>query len=362
MSRWKKKADEKKISKWKISEHSTDHLLKAKSFVGGLLDLRKSEKLYRTYVKGVRNAALYNDEDKVYVDYKLDGTTTGRLSCTAYNAAKSMGVSFHTLPRDTENNIRSIFVPPPGFRFITVDYSSMELRVLAHIAKVYKMQKAFKDGIDLHKYTGSLLFNKSQDKVTKQERQVAKATSFLIVYGGSKFQLSEIMRIPIKKADRIIEAYKEVYPGIFTYMNFIERFIRENKYAYSIFGRRRHLPDIDSRNFSVASKAVRQGINFTIQSTASDILVCSLIGIAEKLKEENMQTRIVSTVHDSLEVISPEEEVDKTCRIIHNEMVNYPYIKKNFDLYFDVPFDIEVLVGNSFGDGEEYVFESLNDN
>ena len=321
MSKWKKKADEKKISKWKISEHSTGHLKQAKSFVGGLLDLRKSEKLYRTYIKGVRNAALYNDEDKVYVDYKLDGTTTGRLSCTAYNATKSMGVSFHTLPRETENNIRSIFVAPPGFRFITVDYAAMELRVLSHIAKEYKMQKAFKEGVDLHRYTGSLLFNKSQEAVTKQERQLAKTTSFLIVYGGSKFQLSDIMRIPLRKADKVIESYKEVYPGIFEYMEFIEKFIRKNKYAYSIYGRRRNLPDIDSKNYSVASKAVRQGINFTIQSTASDILVCSLMGIDNKLKEEGMQTRIVSTVHDSIEIISPDEEVDKACKIIYNEML-----------------------------------------
>ena len=362
MSRWKKKADEKKISKWKISEHSTDHLLKAKSFVGGLLDLRKSEKLYRTYVKGVRNAALYNDEDKVYVDYKLDGTTTGRLSCTAYNATKSMGLSFHTLPRETKNNIRSIFVAPPGFRFITVDYASMELRVLAHIAKEYKMQKAFKDGIDLHKYTGSLLFNKSQDKVTKQERQVAKTTSFLIVYGGSKFQLSEIMRIPLRKADKVIETYKEVYSGIFQYMDFIEKIIMKNKYAYSIFGRRRNLPDIESKNYAVAAKAVRQGINFTIQSTASDILVCSLIGIAKKLEERGMKTRIVSTVHDSLEIISPDDELDEACKIIHNEMVNYPYIRKHFGISFDVPLEIEILVGDSFGDGEEYFIESINDN
>ena len=362
MSRWKKKADEKKISKWKISEHSTDHLLKAKSFVGGLLDLRKSEKLYRTYVKGVRNAALYNDEDKVYVDYKLDGTTTGRLSCTAYNAAKSMGVSFHTLPRETKNNIRSIFVAPPGFKFITVDYASMELRVLAHIAKEYKMQKAFKEGVDLHRYTGSLLFNKSQDEVTIQERQVAKTTSFLIVYGGSKFQLSDIMRISLRKADKVIEAYKEVYPGIFQYMEFIEKFIRKNKYAYSIFGRRRNLPDIESKNYAVAAKAVRQGINFTIQSTASDILVCSLIGINNRLEEEGLRTRIVSTVHDSLEVISPEDELDRVCSIIHDEMVNYPYIKKHFGLSFDVPLEIEILVGDSFGDGEEYFVESINDN
>ena len=174
--------------------------------------------------------------------------------------------------------------------------------------------------------------------------------------------MSDIMRISLRKADKVIEAYKEVYPGIFQYMEFIEKFIRKNKYAYSIFGRRRNLPDIESKNFAVASKAVRQGINFTIQSTASDILVCSLIGISRKLEERGMKTRIVSTVHDSLEIISPKDEVDEACSIIYDEMVNYPYIKKHFGLSFDVPLGIEILVGNSFGDGEEYFIESTNDN
>ena len=353
MSKWKHRDEGKKISKWRISQLTTAALKEAKSFVKELLELRKSEKLYRTYIQGVRKATENNGCDKIYVDYKLDGTITGRLSCAAYTAKKSKGVSFHTLPRETENNIRSIFVAPEGYKFITVDYSAMELRVLAHIAKEYNMQKAFIEGRDLHSYTGSLLFNKNEKDVTKGERQISKTVSFLIVYGGGAFNLAETTGIRLKKAEKIIEAYKNVYPGIFKYMEFIEAFIKKNGYAYSIFGRRRNLPDIRSKNFSVVNKAVRQGINFTIQSTASDVLVCSLLGIVEKFKQKGMKARIISTVHDSIEAIAPSEEVDEACRIIHDEMVNYPYIRKNFGIEFSVPLDIEILVGESFGDGEE---------
>ena len=353
MTKWRHRDESKKISKWRVSELTTPALKSARNFVKQLLDLRKSEKLYKTYIQGVRKAAKFNGCDKIYVDYKLDGTITGRLSCTAYTAQESKGVSFHTLPRETENNIRSIFVAPDGYKFITVEYSAMDLRVLAHVAKEYNMQKAFIEGRDLHSYTGSLLFNKKEGDVTKEERQIAKTVSFLIVYGGGAFNLAETMGIRLKRAEKIIEAYKNVYPGIFKYMEFIEAFIKKNGYAYSIFGRRRNLPDVASRNRTVANKAVRQGINFTIQSTASDVLVCSLLGIVEKFKQKGMKARIVSTVHDSIEAIAPADEVDEACRIIYDEMVNYPYIKKTFGIDFSVPLDIEVLVGESFGDGEE---------
>ena len=103
-------------------------------------------------------------------------------------------------------------------------------------------------------------------------------------------------------------------------------------------------------------------MSFLISHPESDILVCSLIGISDELEKRGMKTRIVSTVHDSLEIISPDEEISEACEIIYNEMVNYPYIKKHFGLSFNVPLEIEILVGDSFGDGEEYFVESINDN
>tara|TARA_R110002051_G_scaffold207372_2_gene272814 strand:+ start:6682 stop:7809 length:1128 start_codon:yes stop_codon:yes gene_type:complete len=346
--KWGHRDEGKKISKSVIASKTTEELRGSRDFIQGLLDLRKSQKLEKTYIKGTQNALEYTGNGKVYVDYRLDGTATGRLSCAAYNAGKPMGVSFHTLPRETETNIRSMFIAPKDHAFITVDYAAMELRVLAHVAKEGSMQTAFNSGQDLHTYTARLLFNK--DVITKEERQIAKTVSFLIVYGGGAFNLAETMRIPMSRADHIIDSYKDVYPGVFEYMEFVNNYIKANGYAYTIFGRRRNLPDVASPDFSVVNRAFRQGLNFTIQSTASDILLGGLLGISRSLLNNNLAGRIVSTVHDSIELVCPLDEIQEVCEIVYNELVNYPYIKEIFNIYFDVPMAIDTEVGTSFGE------------
>ena len=160
MGKWNYRDEGKKISQALLREKSTEDLRISQNFINGLLELRKSQKLEKTYIKGTANAIAYNESPKVYVDFRFDGTVTGRLSCAAYSAKKAMGVSFHTLPRDTKNNIRSLFIAPKGYKFITVDYAAMELRVLAHIAQEGNMQTAFNNGEDLHTYTARMLFNK----------------------------------------------------------------------------------------------------------------------------------------------------------------------------------------------------------
>jgi DNA polymerase-1 len=319
VANWKHRDEGKRISKSVVASKSTEDLLEAKRFIKGLLDLRKSQKLTKTYIEGTKKAIEYNDVSKVFVDFRFDGTATGRLSCASYNAQKPMGVSFHTLPRETEDNIRDLFCAPPGWDFIAADYAAMELRVLAHISKEFVMQKAFKSGADLHTYTARLLFQK--ENISKEERQIAKTVSFLIVYGGGAFNLSETMGIPLKRAEKIIADYQNVYPGIFKY------------------------------------RALRQGLNFTIQSTASDILLCALLGISRRFKKEGMEARPVATVHDSIEVVCPKNESKRAIEIIYDEMVNYPTLKKVFDIEFDVPFGIDVELGTSFGNGKEVHFE-----
>tara|TARA_R100001244_G_scaffold95992_1_gene71977 strand:+ start:189 stop:1304 length:1116 start_codon:yes stop_codon:yes gene_type:complete len=359
VSKWQHRDEGKKISKSVVALKSTEELTQARDFLKGLLNLRKSEKLAKTYIQGTKKAIEYNGKDKVFVDFRFDGTTTGRLSCAAYNAKKAMGVSFHTLPRSTETNIRSIFTAPNGKAFITVDYSAMELRVLSHIAREGNMQIAFNQGVDLHTYTAQLLFNK--EEVTKQERQIAKTVSFLIVYGGGPFNLSETMGISMKRAESIISNYKNVYPGIFEYMEFVNEYIKCNGYAYTIFGRRRNLPDVYSRDRSVINRALRQGLNFTIQSTASDILLTSLLGIAKAFSVGGFSARPVATVHDSVEIVCEQEEISEVLKIVYNEMVNYPAIKSIFNIHFDVPLKIDAEVGKSFGDGVSVEFNATGE-
>tara|TARA_R100000951_G_scaffold98292_2_gene88234 strand:+ start:333 stop:1418 length:1086 start_codon:yes stop_codon:yes gene_type:complete len=355
VANWKHRDEGKKISKSVVASKSTDELLQSKKFIKGLLDLRKSQKLTKTYIDGTKKAIDYNEVNKVFVDFRFDGTATGRLSCASYNAQKPMGVSFHTLPRETEDNIRDLFCAPAGWDFIAADYAAMELRVLAHISKEFVMQKAFKSGADLHTYTARLLFQK--DNISKEERQIAKTVSFLIVYGGGAFNLSETMGIPLKRAEKIIEDYQNVYPGIFNYMEFVNNYVLRNQEAYTIFGRTRKLPNVTSKDRSVVNRALRQGLNFTIQSTASDILLCALLGISRRFKQEGMEARPVATVHDSIEVVCPKKESKKAMEIIYDEMVNYPTLRKVFNIEFDIPFGIDVELGTSFGNGKEVHFE-----
>jgi DNA polymerase-1 len=347
---------DKQISEDYVSKKSTEELRDAKVWLNSFLEMRKAQKLYNTYVKGIRRATDFNGHDKVYVDYRMDGTLTGRLSCASYSAGKDMGVSFHTLPREDKHNIRKMFTAPTGWSFIAADYAAMELRVLAHISKEKKMQQAFTDGVDLHTYTASLLFQKSEDKIKKDERQIAKAVSFLIAYGGGAYRLSETTGITYGRAEKIIQKYAEVYPGIFGYMDFVHDFIRKNEYAYTLFGRRRHLPDVRSRDSKIVQGALRQGLNFTIQSAASDILLCAIKGITESFK--GLNAKIVATVHDSIEIIAPHDEVKEVLEIVYDEMVNYKTVRKDFGIEFNLPLKIDAEVGTSFGDGKEVHFEN----
>ena len=351
MSKWKHREENKKISRSVVAHKSTSDLKKAKRFLTGLLDLRKTEKLEKTYIKGTRKALDYNENGKIYVDFKFDGTATGRLSCASYHAQKAMGVLFHTLPREEAHNIRSAFSAPPNMRFIAADYAAMELRVLAHVANEGSMQIAFNEGHDLHTYTARLLFNKQN--ISKQERQIAKTVSFLIVYGGGAFNLSETMSIPLKRAEKIIENYSRVYPGIFSYMEVVNNFIVENGYALTIFGRKRNLPDVYSKDRTVVNRALRQGLNFTIQSSASDILLCAVLGMSKQFKDEGLNARVLATVHDSVEVVSSPEDEQRTLEVVKYHMVENPTLRNTFNIDFHVPFDVDLEVGTSFGNVKE---------
>lgn len=347
MGKWNNRSENKVISEVVISDLSTEKLQEAKTFIESFLHYKKLSKLRKTYVDGVKKAITINEEDNIYFQLNLDGTKTGRLSCGAYS---NKGVSFHTLPREKENNVRNIFCAPPGWKFITSDYSTMELRVLAHISNSDSMVKAFNSGIDLHTYTAQLLFKKKD--ISKKERQIAKTISFLIVYGGKAFNLSETANIPLHEAETIITKYSKLYPEVFSYMEEVESFIKQNKYIESIFGRRRHLSNIDSPNKGVVLECIRQGLNFSVQSPASDILLISMISLCDTLESKyGKDARVVCTVHDSIEIICKEELEKEVIQDIRYELINYPKVTEIFGIKFNVPFEIEIDSGTSFGNG-----------
>jgi DNA polymerase-1 len=134
-------------------------------------------------------------------------------------------------------------------------------------------------------------------------------------------------------------------------MEFVNEFIKNNGFAYTIFGRRRNLHDVRSKDRSVVNRALRQGLNFTIQSSASDILLCGLVGVSKRFKDNGLDAKVVATVHDSLEIICSENDLFECLEIVYDELVNYPHLRKLFGINFEVPFGIDMEVGRSFGDG-----------
>lgn len=350
------KVKEADISRSVIANTSTEKLEGALNFINKLRELTAAEKLYDTYYKGISKALEYNQSDNIYYDFRFDGTVTGRLSCAAYTCNENkMGVSFHTLPRSPEDpnevNIRKLFLPPVGWYFITADYKTMELRILAHLSQDKRMIEAINSGEDLHKITASLIYGVPVDRVTKFQRQVAKSASFLIVYGGGAWKLAKTVNIPEDEAVEVIEALKHAYPDVFTWQDQVKEFLIKNKYVVSLFGRRRNLLDIRSPAKAIQARCIRQAGNFVIQSSASEITSFALLDICKSLKSQKLLSRPVASVHDSIEVVSPKQDLIETLGIVKHRMTNYPYLQQCYGFKFSVPLDIDVEVGSSFGGG-----------
>jgi DNA polymerase-1 len=349
--------DEANIARAVLNSMTDDQVKAAKRFFDRFSEYKKLTKLHSVYIEGARTALGNTGNSRMYVKYNIDGTVTGRISNSGANVGRKkenkIGVSFHTLPRESlDVNIRDYVVAPKGHDFITIDMKAMELRVLAHVANEENMIHAFKSGVDLHSYSAGLTFNKDPEDVTKLERQIAKEVSFLTVYGGTAYTLASKRNIPEERAEEIINSWLRAFPGVGRYMNTIDEYINQFAYAKTIFGRYRHLPNVRSPFKNVRREAFRQGLNFTIQSAASDILLCGMLGVIEKLK--GMKAKVVATVHDSIELIAPKNETRKVVEIVKDELENYHYLRENFHINLKVPLGVDVEVGSSFGNGVEY--------
>lgn len=350
-----KKIDHEGVSAAVIKEAPTETLEGALKFLTSLKELRTVKKLNDTYYNGILKAIEYNGENRAYYTFKFDGTVTGRLACSSYKVLKqSMGVSFHTLPRVDASgkrpNVRSLFIPDKRY-FITADYSQMEVRVLAHLSKDANLIKAFYSGHDLHKYTASLIFNIDVGKVSKEQRQIAKTITFLILYGGGAWKLSREVGISEAAAKDIIENYFKVFPGVREWIDGVKKEVYTNKYVKNIFGRRRNLENIRSISKKMKAKAERQAGNFIVQSSASDILAFVVLDIALQLKAAGLDSSIKATVHDSIELESSREDLEDTIKIVRYTMLNYPKLKKLTNFSSLVPFGVEIECGRSFGEG-----------
>lgn len=216
--------------------------------------------------------------------------------------------------------IRKVFVPKPGCVFVDADYSQIELRVLAHLSRDERLIQAYRDAEDIHRITASQVFHIPFDEVTPLQRRNAKAVNFGIVYGISSFGLSQDLSISRKEASEYIEKYFETYPGIKSFLDGLVENAKKNGYVTTLYGRRRPMPELKSSNFMQRSFGERVAMNAPIQGTAADIIKIAMIHVSERLKKEQLKSRLILQVHDELLIEAEESELEQVKTILREEM------------------------------------------
>lgn len=280
--------------------------------VGMVIEYRQLTKLRSTYVDGLLK--VIGQDGRIHSTFQQMVTATGRLS--------SADPNLQNIPVRTElgSELRHMFTAKKGYVLADADYSQIELRVLAHIADDETMIDAFASGQDIHAITASQVFQVPLEEVTPAMRRSAKAVNFGIVYGISAFSLSNDIGVPVKRAGEYIDNYLAVYHGVRDYMEKIKKQAKEDGYVCSLFGRRRYLPELKSKNFNIRSFGERAALNTPIQATAADIIKIAMIRVYRRLKQENMRSRLILQVHDELILETPEDEIDLAMRVLKEEM------------------------------------------
>lgn len=280
--------------------------------VSRILEYRQLTKLKSTYADGLAN---YIAEDgRIHSTFNQTITATGRISSTEPN--------LQNIPIRMELGrlIRKVFIPKDGYVFVDADYSQIELRVLAAISGDETLIHAYREAQDIHKITASQVFHIPFDEVTDLQRRNAKAVNFGIVYGISSFGLSQDLSITRKEAAQYIEKYFETYPGIKKFLDDTVENAKKEGYVTTLFGRRRPMPELKAGNFMQRSFGERVAMNAPIQGTAADIIKIAMIRVNDRLKAENLKSRLILQVHDELLIEAEESETDEVKRILLEEM------------------------------------------
>lgn len=304
-----------KTGQYVTSEDVLESLRADHPIVDLILKYRGLKKLLGTYVDALPQ--LINPETgKIHTSYNQTVTATGRLS--------SSNPNLQNIPvRDEDGKeVRKAFVPEPGCKFFSADYSQIELRIMAHLSQDQNMIEDFRLGHDIHAATAAKVFHKPIDQVTKSERSKAKTANFGIIYGISAFGLAQRMGVSRTEAKELIENYFKTYSGIKQYMDRSIEQARERGYIETILNRKRYLPDITSHNATVRGFAERNAINAPIQGSAADIIKIAMIAVYRRFMKEQLKSTMILQVHDELNFnVVPGEEL-KVQEIVIEEMQN----------------------------------------
>lgn len=279
-----------------------------------VLEYRKYSKLYSTYVVGLL-AEVFED-DKVHTIFKQSLTLTGRLSSTEPN--------IQNIPIRTEDGrlIRSAFIPSDGSILVSADYSQIELRILAHVSKCENMINAFNSGEDLHSSTAAKIYGIDVSEVTKDQRRMAKAVNFGIVYGMSPWGLAEELHISTFDANNFINRYFTIYPEIKVFLENIVNSVKEVGYTETIFGRRRYIPEIKSSNGALRQFGERTAKNAPIQGAAADVIKFAMVAVDKKFNELGLKSKMIAQVHDELVIDTVSDEVEIVKQVLKEVMEN----------------------------------------
>lgn len=300
--------------------------------IADVLEYRQLTKLKSTYVDGLLKVIA--PDGRIHSHFQQTVTATGRLS--------SVDPNLQNIPVRTElgRELRRMFVAEQGRVLVDADYSQIELRVLAHVADDDAMIEAFRDGQDIHATTASKVYGVPVEEVTPQMRSSCKAVNFGIVYGISDFSLAQDIGVTRKEAAAFIQSYLDTYPGVHHYMESIKQSARETGYVETLFGRRRALPELNSKNFNLRSFGERAAMNTPIQGTAADIIKIAMLRVRDRLKAEGFEARLILQVHDELILEAPEHEAERAAALLREEMEHAAELR--------VPLVAEAKIGHSW--------------
>ena len=309
------------------------HKIKDKHpIVGMVLEYRALSKLYGTYIEGLMGTII---DGKIHTIYTQNLTRTGRLSSIAPN--------LQNIPvRDSVGKmIRKAFVPEFDY-ILSADYSQIELRILAHIADVPALEKAFHDDLDIHAKTASDIFGVPVSLVTPDMRRVAKAVNFGIIYGISGFGLGENLEIRAVDAKKFIDTYLETYPGIKEYMDNIVASAKEKGYVRTLFHRKRNIPELKNTVYTIRQSGERIALNTPIQGNSADIIKLAMVKVYEVFKAKNLQSKMIIQVHDELIFDVLESELEEVKKLVKEIMENVYKL--------EVPLKVDVNYGKNWFD------------
>lgn len=329
------KGSKKTTRGWSTSADVLEKLYDNHEIIPKILEYRTYAKLKSTYADGLLSV-LNEETSRIYSNFNQTVTATGRISSTEPN--------LQNIPIKIElgHKVRKVFKPEKDYIFVDADYSQIELRVLAHLSQDEYLIQAFNEGQDIHKITASKVFNKSLDDVTSFERSAAKAINFGLIYGKQAFSLAQDLGITKAKAEEYINDYFDKYPKIKDFLDNIVESTKETGYTKTMFNRIRYVPEINSSNFVQRGVGQRIAMNTPIQGTAADIIKVAMVKVYNRMKKENLKSRLILQVHDELLIEAYKDEKDIIKEILKDEMENA--------ISFSVKLLIDINEGESWYD------------